>query len=72
MKAVYLFGSLAGDGPRHATFDIDLALEGGDVYAAEAIAEDAEFSVDLVSLRRLPADTCDRIKMHGTVLYRRA
>ncbi len=70
-KAIYLFGSLAGDGPRHVNFDIDLALDGGDVYAAEAIAEDAEFSVDLVSLDRLPADMRDRIKAHGKVVYRR-
>lgn len=69
VRAVYLFGSLTGDGPRHLHFDIDLALEGGDVYAAEEIAETASFPVDIVSLKRLPEDTRERIRQSGEELY---
>jgi hypothetical protein len=34
VQSIYLFGSLLNDIPKNADFDIDLALDGGDVYAA--------------------------------------
>lgn len=76
VRAVYLFGSLAADEPRRLDFDIDLAIEGGDVYAAETVAEAAtaeESAVpcDIVSLDRLPEHVRDRIHASGLVLYRR-
>jgi predicted nucleotidyltransferase len=71
VRSVYLFGSLASGDPRHLEFDIDLALDGGSVYAAEEIAESFPFHVDVVSLARLPEETRRRISSRGTVLYTR-
>jgi predicted nucleotidyltransferase len=71
VRTVYLFGSLAWGEPRHLDFDIDLALEGGDVYTAEEVAESCPFEVDVVSLERLPQETRNRIRESGVVLYRR-
>lgn len=71
VRMVYLFGSLAAGEPGREDFDIDLAIDGGDVYAAEARAETSPFSVDLVDLSRLPAATAGRIRAGGTVLYSR-
>ncbi|MFW5718369.1 MAG: hypothetical protein ACOC0E_13090 [Spirochaetota bacterium] len=48
---------------------MDLALDGGDVYRAEEIAETASFPVDIVSLDRLPPESRTRIERSGTVLY---
>ncbi|MFP4377075.1 MAG: nucleotidyltransferase domain-containing protein [Spirochaetales bacterium] len=72
VRAVYLFGSLAGEGPRHLNFDIDLAIDGGDVFAAEQATEDSDFSVDVVALDRLPPDTAARIRRSGLLLFERA
>lgn len=81
IRTVYLFGSLATGEPRRLDFDIDLAIEGGDVYAAETVAEtvsadavtggEATFPCDIVSLERLPEHVRDRIHASGLVLYRR-
>lgn len=71
VRAVYLFGSLASGEPRHLNFDIDLALDGGDVYAAEEVAESSPFEVDVVSLARLPDETRRRIRESGEVIFRR-
>lgn len=68
---VYLFGSLLQDAPGSESFDIDLALDGGDVYKAMDVAETASFSVDVVDLRRLPAHVRCRILRTGRVLYER-
>lgn len=50
VKAVYLFGSVARKNAFRLDFDIDLALEGGDVYKAMDIVDESDFKVDLVSL----------------------
>lgn len=71
VRAVYLFGSLAADEPRRLGFDIDLAIDGGDVYAAEAVTEHSAFSVDVVSLDRIPPHVRERVEEHGRLLYRR-
>mgnify|MGYP006303884897 CR=1 FL=1 len=71
VRAVYLFGSLAEGEPRRLEFDIDLALEGGDVYAALAVTEQSAFSVDVVALDRVPAHVRERVEQHGQALYRR-
>ena len=71
VRAVYLFGSPAGGVPERADFDIDLALKGGDVYAAQSLAEGAPVPCDVVSLERLPGHVRDRIHASGVVLYRR-
>ena len=71
VRAVYLFGSLADGRPRRLDFDIDLALDGGDLYRAMELAEASAFSVDIVSLAGLPAHVARRVRTGGTVLFRR-
>lgn len=61
---VILFGSLA-EGPRRIDFDIDLALEGGDLYRALDVVEDSPFDVDLVSLEHLGDHVRARIAAKG-------
>ena len=68
VRAVILFGSLAEDGPRRKDFDIDLALDGGDLYKALDSVEDSGFDVDVVKLERLPAHVRARIDARGIVL----
>jgi predicted nucleotidyltransferase len=65
VRGVILFGSLAEGGPRRIDFDIDLALEGGDLYRALDIVEDSSFDVDLVSLERLHDHVRARILEKG-------
>lgn len=71
VRSVYLFGSLASGEPRSIDFDIDLAIEGGDVFAAEEVAESASFPVDVVALDRLPKATRERVLATGRRLYSR-
>lgn len=81
VRRVYLFGSLAGqvsasgsstaEAPRNTDFDIDLALDGGDVYRATEATESSQFRIDLVVLSRLPEHVRDRVVRTGTVLYER-
>lgn len=56
--------------PTRLDFDIDLALEGGDIYQAMDVAEGSEFPVDLVELRLLPPRMRERILAGGVVLVR--
>lgn len=67
-RAVILFGSLAEDGPRRKEFDIDLALDGGDLYKALDSVEDSAFDVDVVQLDRLPSHVRARVDARGIVL----
>ncbi|MFO8043468.1 MAG: nucleotidyltransferase domain-containing protein [Alkalispirochaeta sp.] len=71
VRCVYLFGSLQRDVPRNPDFDIDLALDGGDLHRAMELAEDVEFAVDIVSIQRLPAHVVRHITTTGAVLYHR-
>ena len=54
VRRVILFGSVATGAARSEDFDIDLALDGGDVEAAMDLTEGSAFRVDLVSLTRVP------------------
>lgn len=71
INKIFLFGSLVAGTPTNARFDIDLALVGGDVYAAMERAESSSWPVDIVNLDRLPDHVRDRILREGLVLYRR-
>lgn len=62
---VYLFGSVATGDVSSSDFDIDLALDGGDVYAAMDIVLDSEFEVDLVNLSLVPQTVRERIMSLG-------
>jgi predicted nucleotidyltransferase len=68
VRSVYLFGSLAEGEPRHLGFDIDLAIDGGDLYRALDIVEGSSFHVDLVDLALVPADLATRIRERGVRL----
>lgn len=65
LKAVYLFGSAALGVTVNPNFDIDLALEGGDVYQALDLVSDSEFDIDLVQLNNLPEHFQKRVKENG-------
>lgn len=65
IREIILFGSLAEGEPARLDFDIDLALSGGDLYAALDLVEASPFDVDLVDLQRLPPHTRDRILQRG-------
>lgn len=68
MRRIILFGSLCEDGPRRKGFDIDLAIDGGDVFKAMDAADDSPFKVDIVRLDRLPPHIRHRIETRGIVL----
>lgn len=57
--------------PQRLRFDVDLALDGGDVYAAQAIAADSSFSCDVVSLEPMPRPVCESILRDGRLRFRR-
>jgi predicted nucleotidyltransferase len=65
---VILFGSVAKGQPSREDFDIDLALDGGDLYAALDITEASRFKVDLVSLALLPEGMRKSVLDQGRVL----
>lgn len=71
VRRVFLFGSVAGGEPRSEHFDIDLALDGGDVYAAMDVGESSEFEVDLVELTLLPEDFRASVLAQGIVVAER-
>jgi len=68
VRNVILFGSLAEGVPRNPDFDIDLALDGGDVYKAMDVVDGSDFKVDLVDLRLLPEHVKKRVLEGGKVL----
>jgi predicted nucleotidyltransferase len=68
VRAVILFGSLAEEGPRRLDFDIDLALQGGDVFKAMDVTEGSPFDVDVVDFERLPEHIRTRIRTRGVIL----
>lgn len=69
VRSVRLFGSLARGEPKSLDFDIDLALEGGDVYAAMDAVADSAFKVDLVQLELLPEGARRAVVADGVVLF---
>jgi len=68
VRAVILFGSLAEGEPRNAEFDIDLAIDGGDLYRVLDCTEASEFEVDVVQLDRVAEHVLARIRSRGVVL----
>lgn len=65
VKAVWFFGSAARNDVRSADFDLDLAVDGGDLFRALDLVDDSTFAVDLVSLERLPEATRTLIVENG-------
>lgn len=69
IRRVLLFGSVATGRVRNETFDIDLAVEGGDIVKQVLIVEDSEFAVDVVDLERVSKPFRELVEKRGEVLY---
>lgn len=67
-REVILFGSLAEDRVRSESFDIDLAISGGDLIECILLAEKSPFKVDVVDLKLLPESMRTNVRKHGVVL----
>jgi predicted nucleotidyltransferase len=61
VRVVYLFGSVAEGCSSNSKFDIDLAIDGGDVFKAMEITERSVFEVDVVDLNLVPEHVRKRI-----------
>jgi predicted nucleotidyltransferase len=72
VRRVILFGSVATGAARSEDFDIDLALDGGDVQAAMDLTEGLAFRVDLLSLARAPESVRRAILERGVVVGERS
>lgn len=70
VRRVFLFGSLAEGMPKNLNFDIDLAIDGGDLYLAMGITDDSPFKVDIVELESLPEHVRKRVLEKGRELPR--
>jgi predicted nucleotidyltransferase len=70
VRRVLLFGSVASGKPSREDFDIDLALDGGDVHTAMDIAEGSAFAVDVVELGHLSSEMRRLVLARGKVLTR--
>ena len=70
VRRVFLFGSLAEGMPRNPHFDIDLAMDGGDIHKAMDLSEDSPFAVDIVELAGLPEHIRKRVLEKGRELPR--
>lgn len=68
ISRVLLFGSVARGDPRDERFDIDLCIDGGDLYKALDVVGDSPFSVDLVELRLLSAGMRELVEEGGIEL----
>lgn len=71
VRRVFLFGSLASGSPRHLDFDIDLALDGGNVLDALDITELSAHSIDIVDFQLLPEHVRAATLANGIVLAAR-
>jgi predicted nucleotidyltransferase len=73
VQEVWLFGSLATGGPRHAGFDIDLAVTGLDAAryftALSRIGELTDVPADLVTLESCSPALRERIREEGIRLH---
>jgi predicted nucleotidyltransferase len=69
IRRVLLFGSVATGRPSRELFDIDIALDGGDLYTALDLAEASDFKVDVLSLDLLPAGMRAAIEGTGIELF---
>jgi predicted nucleotidyltransferase len=68
---IYVFGSVAQGTVRSLDFDIDLAVEGGDVDVAMDVASTSAFPVDVVDLDRAPEHLRRSVLERGSLLLQR-
>ena len=69
VRRVVLFGSAATGNVRNETFDIDLAVEGGDTIKQMLAVEEWEYAVDIVDFERVSARFRHLVEKRGEVLY---
>ena len=69
VRKVILFGSVAEGTVRDESFDIDLAVEGGDHLKLIRLAEESEFKVDVVDLDTVSPAFDEMVERFGTVIY---
>ena len=69
VERITLFGSTAAGVPNSA--DIDIVIEGGDLYRALESTEKCEFTVDVVEPARLPRHMQESIRKSGRILFDR-
>lgn len=72
LKTVWGFGSVFEESrPFRPDSDIDLAIEGGDIFAAFRLVEGSEFKVDVVDITDCHDEFAERIRAQGVVLGQR-
>jgi len=71
VSRVYLFGSVAKQTVRSLSFDIDIAVEGGDVDTAMDVAESSSFRVDILDLDHAPEHLRSSVFQQGVLLFDR-
>jgi len=69
IRRIYLFGSLLADLPSNPDFDIDIAIEGGDIHEAMAVCERSPWNVDIVDVERVTESVSAAIRNTGRLLY---
>ena len=69
LRRVRLFGSLLPGRNYRDDSDIDMAVEGGNIFSFIKIAEVSPCSVDVVDLAGLREGMADRVRNEGVVLY---
>lgn len=52
--------------------DIDIAVSGGDILAAMAIADTSSFHVDVIDIDRVPAPLREAMLTEGVILYEKS
>lgn len=71
MKRVVRFGSVSSGRVRTLGFDIDLAVEGGDLLQAWRIADESSYAVDVVDLDHVIPGFHSAVEKQGEVRYER-
>jgi len=69
LRRVLLFGSAARGRGFRTDSDIDIAIEGGDILAAEGIVESSTFHIDIVDLQSANEAMRERIQHEGVLLH---
>lgn len=69
IKQIWGFGSVFEENrPFTETSDIDLALEGGDYFAAFKLVEKSTFKVDLIDITNQTDNFASLVRKHGKAL----
>jgi len=69
IRRVIHFGSSATGRSFRLDSDIDIAIAGGDLFAAMGVAETSRFHVDVVDIETLPSSLREAILSEGVVLH---